>query len=169
MAKFLGEEFDRVDFEEITDDRLAGLLEDTDRDLVLTFAERIVLNPKEHEYDKYDETRINELPLPTNCTLNEAQSYVDDFRHAVVKEVDRYKEETTDENVVLRAVKRLNAQWATAKYIEWSITGFGKSKSDITLNRVFSALHNLEIDGEVESAEVKDSNGKGHKIYREAV
>lgn len=151
MAKFLGEEYDPVDFDEVSDSKLAGMLETEDRDLVLTFAQRIIDEPEEHKYDKYDETRVNELPLPQGYSFSEAKRFVEDFQGAVTKAVDAYQNQVYRDGTVFRV---MTDDWMTLAKVHKLANEDLINPYILTISRVEDILQELIEKDSIEAAYV---------------
>ena len=87
------EEFDMIDFDEIPCSKLQNMIDSpADRDLVLSFAERILQEKEAHKYDTYDETRMKELPLPQGRSLGEYEDLIYDFKKQVEEVIDNHRD-----------------------------------------------------------------------------
>ena len=159
MKKFLGEEYTPVDWDGISTDKLAGMLETCDRDLVISFAVRIIKNPEEHRYDEYDETRVHELPLPSGYTFDEAQGRIDDFKDAVKKLVDKHYKTNHYDKKVKSVFDVLTEEWMTCNKVR-RLVQFGYSETENLLENVENQGYNME------TARVLHVDGGDFKIYR---
>lgn len=154
--EFLGEEYEPVNFDDTSDQELSSMLSSCDRNLVLSFADRIVNEPDSHKYDKYDETRINELPLPTYCTYDEAVGIIDEFKKEVRKCVDAYNDGSGKRKVY----SALTTDWSTVNYVARNC---GDNFSNFDMEELLNELYN---DVKVDRIEVKHVDDEDFCIYR---